>query len=196
MWTTSCLVALQRIKLWVEHGVLGREELIKGQQGILKVHHLRSSSSLQFWRQWSKTGIREMADTTRIRRWCRSHRLLAHVGCLVFLALDVVCWGQEISRELGVCEFWGLGFVPKLHVSMQILEFSQVTKLLVSVEQGMSFEIELGDLKPDVTDSRLYRNLGATRSSSLRLCGVTKNHIHHRNQRLGRKWSNWDVRDP
>jgi hypothetical protein len=33
----------------------------------------------------------------------------------------------------------------------------------------MSFEIERGDLKPDVTDSRLYRNLGATRSSSLRL---------------------------
>ena len=107
-----------------------REELIKGQQGILKVHHLRSSSSLQFWQQWSKTGIREMADTTRIRMWCRSYQLLAHVGCLVIMALDVVCWGQEISRELDVCEFWGRGFVPKLHVLMQILGFSQVTKLL------------------------------------------------------------------
>ena len=164
---------------------LGREELIKRAAGNLKVHHVCSSSSLQLWQQWSKTGITEMADTTRIRVWCRSHQLLAHVGCLVFLALDVVCWGQEISRELDVCEFRGLGFVPKLHVLMQILEFSQATKLLVSVEQGVSFEIERGDLKPDVTDSRLYRNLGATRSRIhfAFICGVTKNHIHHRNQR-------------
>lgn len=48
--------------------------------------------------------------------------------------------------------------VLELHVLMQILGFSLSSdhcKLLVSVEQGMSFEIERGDLKPDVTDSRL-----------------------------------------